>query len=180
MARVPRRNDPVLEQQQHAVRTLQVIQHVPQRIVLPLMRRLGQQMDNHFRIAGRLEDVAKVLVFAAKQRGVDQIPIVSDRDLTAGKAKKQWLAVAVGTATGRRVTDMPDRLGASDSLQSTPIEDLVDQAQARAAQQRLTVGRDDTRRLLPAVLLGVQAQLRQENGIVLTPDAEQTAVMSNG
>lgn len=64
-----------------------MVEHVVQWSVLMLVRRLGQQVNNHFGVAGRLKDVAVFLILAPQQRCVDEVPIVGDGDLASCEAE---------------------------------------------------------------------------------------------
>ena len=61
-----------------------------------------------------------------------------------------------------------------------PIEDLADEAHTGVAGQGLAVGRDDAGRFLASVLEGVEPEVGQPDGLLMSPDAEEPAVMTNG
>src|SRR5262249_34695714 len=66
------------EEEQQAERTLQVLEHMRQRIVLLDMRRLGQQMYDDLGGGRALENVPMLLILAPQQGRVDQISVMRD------------------------------------------------------------------------------------------------------
>jgi hypothetical protein len=75
---------------------------------------------------------------------------------------------------------MTDRDGSANSLEAPLIEDAVDQPQPGVPQQPLPVSGYDAGGFLPAVLEGVEPEVRQVDGVLVPPDTEEPAVMSNG
>ena len=82
------------KQKEQTERPLQMFQHVRHRIVLLHVRRLGQQMNDNFCVGRRLENMPMLLVLGAKQRGIDQISIVSNRHRPHQILPEQRLGVA--------------------------------------------------------------------------------------
>jgi len=75
-------HDPVGKQQQQRIRALQVGQCMNDVVHLLQVTRFGQQMDDHFRVAGCIEDGTSLLVPVAQQGGVDQVAVVSHGHLS--------------------------------------------------------------------------------------------------
>ena len=57
------------------------------------------------------------------------------------------------------------------------VENVGDQSHPAMRDQRLTVGRDDSRRLLSAMLLRVEAEVREVGGLRMSIDAEHAALL---
>ena len=75
---------------------------------------------------------------------------------------------------------MPDGDATANPLQTLLIENPVDQPQAGVTEQELSVRRGDPRGFLTPVLQGVQPEVGQVDSVLMPPDAEKTAIMSNG
>src|ERR1700729_2063384 len=71
---------------------------------------------------------------------------------------------------------MPNRAGAFELLDNRVVENVGDQSHPAMRNKRLAVGRDDSRRLLPAMLLRVQAEVREVGGFRMPVDAEYAAL----
>src|SRR4051812_14083323 len=65
-------------------------------------------MDDHFGVAGRLEDRATTVERPAKLHGVRQIAVVRDRKAAFGKLSEKWLDVAQRSFACRRIADVAD------------------------------------------------------------------------
>ena len=64
--RVAGGHHPIAEQKQQRVRPLEVLEHVDQVIVLLDVARLGQKVNDHFGVAGCVEDGPVLLVLLAQ------------------------------------------------------------------------------------------------------------------
>lgn len=73
---------------------------------------------------------------------------------------------------------MPDRGVARQTVERFIVEYLGDQTHTGMAMERLAIGRNDSSRLLPTVLQGVEPQPGELNGIAVAEHAEQSAMMS--
>ena len=71
-----------------------MFQHVRHRIVLLHVRRLGQQVNDDFRVGRRLENMPVLFILRAEQGRIDQISIVSDGHGTHQILPQQRLRVA--------------------------------------------------------------------------------------
>jgi hypothetical protein len=72
--------DAVGEEEQQAVRALQVLEHVRERVLLLDVGRLGQQVDDDLGVGRRLKDVAVFLVLVAQELRVDEVAVVGNGD----------------------------------------------------------------------------------------------------
>ena len=85
--------DSVRKHKQQAERALQMLQDVRERIVLLGVSRLGEQMDDDFRVGCALENVAMLFVLTAEQRGIDEIAIMCNGDRAEQEFSQQRLCV---------------------------------------------------------------------------------------
>jgi hypothetical protein len=135
------------------------------------LRDLGHQVDDALGVAGGLEDRASGLEAGAQLVGVDQVAVVGDGDRAARVVEQERLGVAQLGAAGGRVAGVADGRAPGQAGQGLLVEDVGDQAHADVAAQALVAG-DQPGGLLAAVLQGVQAQVGQVGGLVVTMDAE--------
>jgi hypothetical protein len=99
--------------------------------------------------------------------------------LPAGKGKQKRLRVVFRTGTGGGVSAVADRYPALDPREARFVKNLADQPHTCVPHQALALNGNDARRFLPAMLQGIQAKVRQGDGVVMSPHAEQPAMMSN-
>ena len=148
------------------------------RVLLDLVPGFGQKVNDHLGVAGGLKDMADFLIIAAKKRGVDQIPVVGDRNLPACERKQQWLGIGLAARAGSGIPAMADGHAAANALQLMAVENLVNQPQAgHALKQMLPVDGNDSGGFLAPVLERVQPKLRQRNGVFMAPDTKECTVM---
>ncbi len=136
-------------------------------------------MHDDFGVAGGLKNLSALFAFVTQIARVGQRAIVCERHLPTGKLKHQRLSVRLTTRPAGRITHVPDGMGKIDSFEGGLIEDLVDEAHSDVAAHLLAIGRADASRLLPAMLLCVQPQVRHQRCLLVPPDTEQPAVMSD-
>ena len=74
---------------------------------------------------------------------------------------------------------MADGIPAPDSLETLLIKDLVYESKPGMPEKVLPVGGHNARGLLPAVLEGVQAKVRELDRFLISPHPEETTIMSN-
>ena len=72
---------------------------------------------------------------------------------------------------------MPNRTGAFELLDDRVVEDVGDQTHPAMPDQRLAVGRNDSRRLLSAMLLRVEAEVRKVGRLGMPIHAEHAAFL---
>ena len=103
----------------------------------------------------------------------------SSRLAAACPAAVHRLRVLPLVGARRRVADVADRQVAAERPEVVLLEDLVDEAQrALGDDVAARVGRGDARRLLPAVLQGVEGEVRQARDVVLgRVDPEDAALV---
>ena len=154
--------------------------HLRQRLGNPLGQRgcvrRRDQMNHHLTVRRRLEDRAGGLEPFAQLGEIYEITVVRQRQTAARILDHQRLAVADRRRAGRRVAVMPDRAGAFELLDDRVVENVGDQAHPAMGDQGLAVGRDDARGLLPAMLLRIEAEVREVGGLRMPVHAEHAAL----
>jgi hypothetical protein len=167
------------KKKQQTVRTLQVIQHMCQRIGMPDMRRLGQQVRYNLGVGSGFEDAAVRFVFVPQPRGVNQVAIMCHRHLALGIFGHKRLAINRPAGAGCRIPNVPDCGPTGQFLKNVPAaaEYAPDRAHTRIALQSLAVTRCDTGRLLSTVLKAVAAKIRLLHRLGIAKYAEQTAIL---
>ena len=166
-----------VQKQQQTVSALQMAQHVREGIGLGHVRRLGQQVRDDFRIAGRQEDVSMLLIIVSQPCGIDDVAVMRDGHLPAGVVEEQRLGIGVGAGSRRRIAHVSDGNRIGQLFQRAFIEHFVDESHLGVALDgRIAAGgRADAGGFLPAVLLGEQSQLRENRGAGMPEDTEQPA-----
>src|SRR6185436_10238939 len=113
--------------------------------------------------------------------GVHKVAVVTERDRVHAVCLEHRLRVVPGRRAGRRVSGVPDGEVAVQRGQGGLVEHLADQPKVLVDQDVAAVGDRDTRRFLPAVLLGEQTEVREPGDVVPGgPDAEQPALFLGG
>ena len=107
----------------------------------------------------------------------DQVAVVADRDRPAVALDQVRLGVRRDGVAGGRVADVADRAIAGKPGQDALVEDVVDEAHPPLEPQLLAVPRGDARRLLAAVLEGVEAHVREVRRLGVAEDAEEAALV---
>jgi len=116
-------------------------------------------MDDDLGIRGGLEQAAAPHELTAQGDGVGQIAVVADGESAELEIGEQRLHVAQHGAARRRIADVADRHMAGQAADDVLRAEIVgDVAQAAMIVEMLAVAGDDARRLLSAVLQGVQSK----------------------
>src|SRR5207245_6712856 len=89
----------------------------------------------------------------------------------------EGLTVLQDRRAARRVAVVADRQVAAQPGEDVVLEDVGDVAHAAVADERLTVRRDNARRLLPPVLKCVEAEVREGGGLGMAVHADDAALL---
>ena len=142
---------------------------------LPVAARV--EVEDDLGVGGGLEDRARRLELAAQDVGVHQVAVVADRDRAAVALDEVGLRVrGHGVARGR-VADVADRAVPGQRLEAARREHVVHEAHALLEPEPLAVAAGDARRLLPAVLQGVEPHVGEVRGLGVAEDAEEAALV---
>src|SRR4051812_5208723 len=176
---VAERGDLLAREHDGGERTLHARHDVGDRVLDAVGRMRGDQRGDDLRVRRRGEADAAVAQLAVQLDRVGQVAIVREGDLVAVRTPHR-LRVLPRVGPGRRVAHVTDRHVADERAQRLLVEDLVDQPEVALGQDvAAAVGRGDARRLLPAVLEGVQREVREAGDVVLGRiDAEDAALVT--
>src|SRR6478609_6087416 len=136
-------------------------------------------MKDDLAVGRCLEDGTFALEFVAQDIGVDQIPVMSNRELAAKAIDHEGLRVFDRARAGRRITRMPDRARPLEPCQFVLTEHLRNQAHIamQLKGRARSVGGHDARAFLPAMLKSEKSVVRQDSRIRVTEHAEDAALV---
>ena len=123
------------------------------------------KVHNDFRIDGRLEDRALLLEVMADLSGIRQIAVVGKRDLAARIVDEQRLRVSEQARARRRIAHMADGNALILHVRDLMAEYFIDEAHAARHIHPGAIRDGDAGTLLPAMLQGVEAEIRQTGDI---------------
>ena len=104
---------------------------------------------------------------------------MGDREAAGGELGEQGLDVAQRRSAGRRVADVADRRPAGEGADHLVLVEIAgDMAHRAMAVEGGAVEAGDPRRLLAAMLEGVEAERGDRRGGVGVPDAEHAAFLA--
>ena len=136
-------------------------------------------MDQHFRVAGRLEDGAAAVERSPQLHRVRKIAVVRDRKAAFGQLGEQRLDVAKRGLAGRRIADMADRRAAGQAPHHVvAVEVARDMAHRPVRMEMLAVEGGDAGGFLASMLERVETQRDEARRIVGTPDSENAALLA--
>ncbi len=113
----------------------------------------------------------------AKRAGVGQVPVVGDGDLAPRAVGRQRLRIPKMGRPHGRVAGVAHGHVPRQIAQRATGEDLRHQSHATVDPELAFVARDDAGALLPAVLQGIKAVIRQLGGVRMAVNAEHAAVV---
>ena len=167
-----------VERQDHErVRALHLHERVGDLILERAGRRARQEVQDHLGVRVRLEDGAVALHVASEGLGIRQVAVVGDRDRPARGGRGDRLRVPEVRAPGGRVAHVPDGTMTRQPPQAFRTEDVRHPPHVLLGVERRAVGRRDARGLLPAMLQGVETEVRDVRGFRMVPDAEEPALV---
>ena len=134
-------------------------------------------MQNHFRIAGGLEDVTPALQVPPDGTGVYQISVVRQGHLALITTHLEGLGVLQVCITGGGVACVPDGQISGQGFEDLGGKDFVHVAHAPLAGQGLTIGNGDAGAFLPAMLQRVETVVGKLGSIRMSENAEHAAIM---
>ena len=116
--------------------------------------------------------------FAPERQAVGEVAVVGDREAAGLEFGEQGLDVAQRRLAGRRVAHMADGRLARQAIDRRGAGKMIaDQALATFRMKPHPVEGDDARRLLSAMLQGVQAERHDRRGVGMAEDAEDAAFL---
>ena len=176
-ARVARGDDPILGEEDQRVGALHLAERVGDALRERGFGRGRDQVDDDLAVDRRLEDRAARLEPAAQLVGVHEVAVVRDGERALGPLDHERLAVLEHGRAAGRVAVVADGEAAPEAAQDLLVEDLRHVAHAAVADEGLPVRGHDARRLLPPVLEGVEAQVRERRRLRMAEDADHAALL---
>ena len=141
--------------------------------------RAGRKQEHDLGVGGRLADRAVADQFAPQRQAVGEIAVVGDREAAGVELGEQRLDVAQDRLAGGGIADMADRGGAGQALDRRGAGEMVaDQPEAPLGMEPRAVEGDDARRLLAAMLQGVQAERGDRRRVGMAENAEYAAFLA--
>ena len=157
--RVARDEDPVSGQKHQRKRAFQLQQRFAERSGKRPLARPRDQMQNHFGIAGGLENGAVAFQFAAQFSGIGDVAVVRDRDVSFIAGDRKRLGIEQHRIAGGRIAGVADGGFAGQSSQHFRRENFGHVAHALVAINFAAVAGRDAGAFLPAMLERVEAQV---------------------
>jgi hypothetical protein len=141
--------------------------------------RLGDQMQDHLGVGGRLHHGAFAHELAAQRQPIGQIAVMADREAAGVELGEQRLHVAQDGFAGGGIAHMPDRRHAGQPIDHLAArEGVADQAQLPLGMEAAAVEGDDAGGLLPAMLERMQPERRDGGRIGVAENAENAAFLA--
>ena len=108
---------------------------------------------------------------------VDEVAVVGDRDLAVRAVDEDGLRVGQAALTGGRIAVVADGGMPGQRGESVGREDVGDIPHVLGDDDAMAVGGGDAGALLPAMLHGVEAEVRQVGGFGVAREAEDRAFL---
>ena len=167
----------IARQQQQRIGAFHLVERVGQRAGKIPRRAARDQMHDHFRVAGGLENRAAMFELAAQLERVRQVAVVRQRELALVAVDHDGLRVDQRRIAGGRIARVADGRGAGQVRDHFRRENLLHVAHGLVHVQVRAVGRGDASRFLPAMLQRVEAEIGQLRGLGMAENAEDAAVI---
>ena len=134
-------------------------------------------MQNHFRIAGGLEDRPVFLQIAPQFNRIRQIAVMRNRYLPLAAGDRKRLCVPQRRVAGGRVPRMSNRQITRQLVQNGRCKDIRDMSHAADAMDLASVAGGNTGALLPPMLQRMQPQIRQVGSLRMPEDCENATLL---
>ena len=164
----------VLREDEEGVGAFDLIECVAERAGEIAGLRAGDEMDDDFGVAIRLEDGATMLELAAPVGGVGEIAIVADGDFALVAIDHDGLGVEDGFVAGGGIAGVADGAVAGELCEDAGDENFLDFAHGAVDVEIVAVAGDDPGGLLAAVLQRVETEIGEVGGFGMAEDAEDT------
>ncbi len=176
--RVPGRQEVLRREQRQGVGPLDHSERFHERFRKGTSARPGHQVQDDLAVTGRVKNGAVPLEFLAQLRGVGQVAVVSERDLSAPAIDQNRLCVPDGAFPGGGIAHVPQRRFPGEPPQPVFVEHVRHVSHPLFHVELAAVGDGDPGGVLPPVLQGVQAQVGDPRGLRVGHDAENAAFLS--
>ncbi len=137
---------------------------------------MRDELDDDFRIAGRLKERSLALELDAQIAEIDQVAIVRDSDEALGGFDADGLRVEERRVARSGVARVADGHVALEPREDLVGENFRHQAHALDVREMRAVGGGDAGGFLPPMLQGVKAEVDLAGGIRVVVDGDYAAV----
>ena len=163
----------ILRQRTDRIGALHLMQRIDQTIDDGILEARRDQMDDHFGVAGRIEQAAAPHELPPELIGIGQIAVMADRHSAEFEIAEKRLDVAFCHFAGRGIPDMADCGAALEALHHLFRGEIVgDETRAAMMVELGAVIADDAGGFLAAMLQGVQPQRGQCRRVGMAVDPE--------
>ena len=138
--RVARADELLVGEANEGIGALDLAQPVDEAVDEAVAARLGDEMQDHLGVGGRLHHRAVAHELAAEREAVGEIAVVADREAAGIELGEQRLHVAQDGFAGGRVAHMADRHGAGQPIDDlAPGKGVADETQPALGMEPLAV-----------------------------------------
>ena len=176
-ARVAGGDDPAGQQKNQSVRPAQCAKRLGDHTLYVALPAARDQMQDQFAVHRAAEDRAVGLERIAQFDGVDDVPVMSQRDPADPAIDEQRLNVGRMRQAGGRVAVVADGDVPGEPLEYLGTEDLGYQPHRLVFVHSSAVIGYDPGALLSAVLQGIKAQVGHQRRLVAAVDSEYRAFL---
>ena len=136
----------------------------------------GNQVDDDFRVHGRLENTSPFDQPFSQLIGVGQIAVMGNGQTAKFEIGEQRLHVPQHGFARRRVTVVTDGHGAGQAANNfLGVKIIADQSQRAVRVKMFAIGGNHARGFLAPVLQGVKTESGMGGGVLMSEHAEHTA-----
>ncbi len=175
--RIARHDDAVLGEEHQGERAFQLQQRIAQGAGQRALRGVGHQVEHDFGIAGRLEDGAAAAQVGAQLVGIGDVAVVRDGHFALVADHGKRLGVEQDGIAGGGIARVPDGQIAGQLGQHVAGEDVGHMPHGLVGVDLVAVRGADAGALLPAVLQGVESEVRQLGCLGVAVDGDHTAFL---
>ncbi len=158
--RVSRTDELVFRHNGQAIRTLDFLEAFEHFFLNRLLARARDEVHEDLGVDGGLEDRALLLELVADLGGVREVAVVRERDLAACVVDHERLRVRQEARARCRIAHMADGDVLIFHVRQLVAEDLIDEAHATRDVHPRAIRQRDAGALLPAMLQGIEAEVR--------------------
>ena len=173
--RVADGNEPILREHDEGERAAHLRDGLDDGLLDAGRPRLRVEVQHDLGVAARLEDGALAHELVAQLVRVHQVAVVRDGNLPVPALDQERLRVREAALTRRRIAHVADRHRPGHLRQHRRVEHVGDMAHRLGDAHQVPVRRGDAGALLPAVLHGVEPEVREVRGLGVAVDAEDAA-----
>ncbi len=164
----------IFGQQQKRKGPLNLCQRLGQRIQEVMGLRSRQKVKNDFTVAGGLEDGSLPFEFLTQADGIDQVPVVNERNCSVGAFHNDRLRITFAALAGRGITRMTDGVRALELRENILVIDVGDIAHRLVRVHLIAVRRRHTSAFLAAVLQSIKAEICHSGRVGMIRDPKDS------